>query len=108
MSPEVTQIIEALAKISAPVWDAYVFQTRLIGGLKIIFGTVLLVIMVITAQKSVAMPREERNDDEDLTAKDGWMICAILSLLIGIGLISSGFINLINPVYYAVQTLIGR
>jgi hypothetical protein len=108
MSPEVTEIVSALAKISTPVWDAFVFQTRLWGIMKLFLGIVLFVAGFKMLTKFNSMPVVEKDQDDDLTPRDGFAIGTIICLLMGVILFFIGIFNLINPTYYAVQTLIGR
>jgi|WetSurMetagenome_2_1015567.scaffolds.fasta_scaffold00469_19 hypothetical protein len=108
MSPEVTEIVSALAKISTPVWDAFVFQTRLWGIMKLIFGIAFLIAGFIMLTKFNSMVEVERNQDGDLTSRDGLAIGVVIFWLVGILLLFTGLFNLVNPTYYAVQTLIGR
>jgi hypothetical protein len=108
MSPEVTEIVSALAKISTPVWDAFVFQTRLWGIMKLIFGIAFLITGFMMLTKFNSMAEVKRNQDGDLTSRDGLAIGVVIFLLVGVLLLFTGLFNLVNPTYYAVQTLIGR
>ncbi len=106
MSPEIVKLVDALAKISAPVWDAYIFQQRVFGFLIMLFGIILEVFFLICLSQHSKAPESERSDD--LSAKDGWLIGCIISFVVGLLCLGNGFIHVINPVYYAAQTLLGR
>ena len=110
MSPEVTEIVSALAKISTPVWDAFVFQTRIWGIAKLIFSIAFLIIGFAMLKKFNSLPETEKDKDPDgnLTKRDGLSIGVVIFLLLGVILLFSGIFNLVNPTYYTVQTLIGR
>ena len=106
MSPEIIKLVDALAKISAPVWDAYIFQQRVFGFLIMLLGAVLVVFFLICLSQHSKAPESARSDD--LSAKEAWLIGCIISFIVALLCLGNGFIHIINPVYYAAQTLLGR
>jgi Mn2+/Fe2+ NRAMP family transporter len=108
MDPETSKIVDALTKISIPVWDAYIFQMKVRGFLMIFFGLASMFIGVVCGDQFVKLPAKDPRDSEEFTSKDGYAISTIVFLLFGLILFFFGIFYLVNPTYYAVQTLIGR
>jgi len=107
MSPEATEVIAALAKISTPAWEAFVWQTRMYGILAIVFSGLLFIISASCFRHASTLPVKDSHDDE-FSEREGFTIAAVVCFFLMVILFFSGIFRLINPVYYAVQSLVGR
>ena len=107
MSSETIEIITALTKISTPAWEALVWQTRMYGILAIVFSGLLFIISASCFRYASSLPANDKHDAE-FSEKEGFTIAAVVCFFLMVILFFSGIFRLINPAYYAVQSLIGK
>ena len=89
MSPETTEVIAALAKISIPVWEAFVWQTRIYGILAIVFSTILFIISASCFRYASSLPANDKHDAE-FSEKEGFTIAAVVCFFLMVILFFSG------------------
>jgi ABC-type multidrug transport system permease subunit len=96
MEEQLRELIDVLKELAPEVWGIYMKQQVITGYEMLGFSLLLLLVSIFCGIKA-------HNEDETIF----WVISILvlaMSVLIGMG----GAEHLINPEYFAIQSLLGR